>query len=502
MHSILKQAWKGVFASYLLTIIKIVKKFFLVPMMISYMGASLYGVWLIIGEVMAYIRNIEGGLGWAIEQKIASVRWKNNINKINIIYTNGLIIFLSLSLLAIIIGMSFAPFFTLLFKIDPEYDSLITKVFFIGVLTTGLGFPLIVIQSLLRGIQEQAKEVKINMLNLIFSLILTIIVIRLNLSIISLAFVGLFLLPFKYIYSIHVLKKKVKGLFFSFTMFSKKISKELLTISVFAFINQFSSLIIFSTDAILIGRFIDTASVTIYILTFQLILTLAGFAHGLATQLQPGYAELTSQNNIKKISQIFLGTLKISMVFSSLIIPASYFMNSHFVSFWVGENFFGGKDLTFIFSLIAFYTTLRQHCNALLLSAGNLKFVAKWSFIEAVLNLVLSIILIQVLGLIGVALGTLISGIIVAIFLFIPKVLRKYNIPIFDMFSIVFLRPIFYSLPTFFFFWFILKYVFINKSLLSIISSGFLGAIFGITMIWLSLENKQKNIVFNFIKRE
>ena len=111
MEKILFQASKGALAGYLLTFLKIFKKFFLVPMMISFMGSSLYGAWLIIAEVLAYIRNIEGGLGWAIEQKIASEKWKNDINRVNIIFSNGLIIFLGLGSLAILFGVFFYPFF-------------------------------------------------------------------------------------------------------------------------------------------------------------------------------------------------------------------------------------------------------------------------------------------------------------------------------------------------------------------------------------------------------
>lgn len=475
-------------SGYILTIVKIVRKLVLIPMMMGFMGQSLYGIWLIIGEIMAYLRQFEGGLGFAIEQRVASVKWENNLAKLNAIYSNGLIIYFVLSLVLIIVGFMMVPFLTIIFKVDPIHTTLVSTVFFISVLSMGLGLPLDVVSSLIRGVQKQAWATSIAIAVSIIGFILVVILLNLGFGLLALPIAGLFLLVFRYWFSLYLIRRAVEGISFSVSYFSKKISKSLVSFSFFAFINQISSIVIFGTDAIVIGHFLGTDRVAVYVLSFQLTLTLIGLVRGVSNHLQPGFAELTSMQKVEQLRKLFVDTLRVSMVFAGLVVVSVYFMNNYFVNLWVGHDNYGGQLLSIIFSLIGFYTILRTHCNALLLSAGDVKFVAIWGIIEAFLNLTFSLILVKSFGLVGVALGTLLAGIVVSVLLFIPKVLKKIDISLLKIIFVIIIRPIIYSIPTAFTFWLLNEYLFFSLSWSWFLFTGFIAGSVGLISIWFNID--------------
>lgn len=494
MKKIIQQAGKGVLSGYLLTLVGIVRKLVVIPIVLGFVGQSLYGVWIIIGEIMGYLRQMEGGLGFSIEQRIASIKWENNLSKLNTIFSSGVIIYSLFSLLAIIVGLCLTPFFVSIFKIDPEYNSLVTLVFLLAVLTMGLGLPLDVISSFLRGVQQQAWATGIAIVGSIFGFIIVLMLLFNGLGLLALPLSGLILLTFRYWFSWYLLKRAEKGISISTKYINKTTIKDLLRFSIFAFINQISSIIIFGTSSIIIGYFLGSNLVAIYILTFQLTLTLIGLVRRISTHLQPGFAEISSMQRVDQLRSLFTSSLRVLMIFAALIFIAVYFMNNSFVALWVGHENFGGQALTIIFALLGIYTIFRTHSSALLLSTGDVSFVARWVGLEAFLSLSISLILVNYLGLSGVALGTLLAGIIASVLVLVPKVLKKIDISIKTILTIVIFRPIIYSIPTALVFWVLTNYCFTSITWPNFLLTGFLAGCVGLISIWFNIEKQYRNV--------
>ena len=488
MKKIIIQAGKGVIAGYVLTLVNIFRKLIIIPIVLGFVGQSLYGIWLIIGEVMGYLRQAEGGMGFAIEQRIAAVKWENNLSKLNTILSNGVMIYFLLSILAIIIGFCLTPFFVTIFKIEPEHHSLVTLVFLLTVVSMGLGLPLDVISSFLRGVQKQAWATSIAIVGTIIGFFIVLLLLYNSLGLLALPISGLIVLTFRYGLSWYLLKRAEKGISISIRYIKKKIAKDLLGFSFFAFVNQISYIIVFCTDSIVIGYFLGSGRVTIYVLTFQLTLTLIGVVRGISNHLQPGFAEISSLQKIDQLRILFTSSLRVLMVFSWLVAVAVFFMNSHFVELWVGQENFGGQALTVIFTLIGIYIIFRQHCSSLMLSTGEVRFVAKWVGLEAFLNLFLSLILVNYLGLLGVALGTLFAGVIASIIILIPKVIQKIEISSRLVMNLILWRPIIFSVPTATTFWFLTNYIFRSVSWQSLLITGLVSGCVGLVSIWYNID--------------
>jgi O-antigen/teichoic acid export membrane protein len=77
---------------------------------------------------------------------------------------------------------------------------------------------------------------------------------------------------------------------------------------------------------------------------------------------------------------------------------------------WVGEQNYGGGTLTLLFAAILITRVLNQTASIVIIGTGRLKGVVYMSLAEAVVNLVLSLWLVSVYGIIGVAVGTVLAG--------------------------------------------------------------------------------------------
>ena len=500
MKKIIKQAGKGILAGYVLTLVNIFRKLIIIPIVLGFIGQSLYGIWLVIGEIMGYLRQVEGGMGFAVEQRIASVKWENNLSKLNTFLSNGVIIYFFFSLLAITIGFCLTPFFVIIFKIEPEYHFLVTLVFLLTVVSMGLGLPLDVISSFLRGVQKQAWATSIAIVGAIIGFFIVLLLLYNGLGLLALPISGLILLAIRYGLSWYSLNRAERGISISVRYINKNIAKELLGFSFFAFINQISYIIIFGTDSIVIGYFLGTNQVTIYVLTFQLTLTLIGLVRGISNHLQPGFAEISSMQKIDQLRSLFKSTLRVLMVFAGLTAMAIYFMNKSFVELWVGQENFGGQSLTVVFALIGIYTIFRTHCSSLLLSTGDVRFVARWVGLEALLNLSISLILVNYLGLVGVALGTLLGGVIASVLILIPKIIEKIEISPRFIISVVLWRLLIFSIPTGLTFWSLTKYLFHSVSWSNFLFTGFIAGCVGLISIWFNIDKQYRYCYFKSTK--
>jgi O-antigen/teichoic acid export membrane protein len=86
--------------------------------------------------------------------------------------------------------------------------------------------------------------------------------------------------------------------------------------------------------------------------------------------------------------------------------------NQDVVRLWVGAENFAGKPLVFVFSLTLIYLVFFSASSIVLTNHLELKTLATIRFLEGLINLLLSIILVLRFGMIGVASATLIAGLV------------------------------------------------------------------------------------------
>jgi O-antigen/teichoic acid export membrane protein len=172
------------------------------------------------------------------------------------------------------------------------------------------------------------------------------------------------------------------------------------------FVIQIAALVLFQTDNLIIAHYLGAAAVTPYSVTWRLFTYTALFQLMASPSYWPAYAEAFARGDRAWVRQRFRLNLKITIGSSlALALPLVIF-GQWIIQKWAGRAAVPPQALLFwmgIWSLI--YSAMNSQ-SCVLASSGRVKIQMIYSIIASIVNLILSIVLVQRLGLVGVIMGT------------------------------------------------------------------------------------------------
>lgn len=178
------------------------------------------------------------------------------------------------------------------------------------------------------------------------------------------------------------------------------------------FLMQVAALVVMGTDNIVIGVIAGVGLVTAYAVVAQLWATIIAVLWSGVDALMPFFTRWQVRGDRARLHTSYLGASKMAFagsVFCSMIMVV---WGTTLIGWWVGPSLDVDRRVVWTFAAMLL-TASPIHTAALLLSAvGKHRAPALGGAAEALLNLTLSLVLIHPLGPWGVALGTLLSGIL------------------------------------------------------------------------------------------
>jgi len=399
--------------------------FLVTPIILSYLGQEEYGIWIIIGSFLGYMGLMDFGITGSVTQLIAKNDNKENIEKINIIVNNSFFLQIIIGFIIIILGIGCSFIFPNLFDINPSSKETAFMAFFLASIGYGISFPPKTLKGLIRGRQYISLSIWLEFFIFLLTTLLNLYFLSLGLGLLALPIGTIIIRILSYFLFYKMAKKTFPQLKISLSYFKWKDAKSILNISGIWFIGSMSAVIIYTSDTLIIGSILSTGAVTIYALTFRLSEVFREFIYTFNTTAMPGIGQLAGEGQVDKIKNILLTMFPLVINTTLGITLFIIFFNQDFMKIWVGIELYGGDNLNLIFALTLF-TSVIFHSFSIILSSGlNLKTVTTSRVIEAILNIILSLILIQYYGVLGVALGTLFANILTS-FWIVPTFSCKY----------------------------------------------------------------------------
>lgn len=201
--------------------------------------------------------------------------------------------------------------------------------------------------------------------------------------------------------------------------------KNLLVVVKAMFMHKFGSLIVFSTDNLVISKFVGLASLAQYTnyqtVTLAVEKLVSTAMQGITSSIGNMLTECDSDHASKIHNKIFF----LNFWITSFITISLYNTLDQFVGLWVGEEYIL-DNLTFIVLLINFYFVLmRGSVERFKEASGNYVQDRYAPLAEGLINLISSLILVKHIGLAGVFVGTMISNFTV-LFWVQPYIVYKY----------------------------------------------------------------------------
>ena len=408
------------------------------PIVLNFLGKTDYGIWIIISNILGYVNLFDFGITGSSRQLIA--REKKDGKDISTLSSQ-------LLFLQIVIGLIILTFGLLTFSHMPEFFNISNEnidqtklVFILAILSLAVTFPISTYASILVG-QQYIHQ------NAIIEFVIALLSISVQLTLLFAGF-GLIALPIGLIFSkiflfiiyYRSVKKRFPNLHLHFRIFKWRELRPILGISSFWFMGSISAMIIYSSDSIVIGKFMDVSAVATYALSFRLVDFIRNRLYSFNKAAMPGLGQLFGSGNIERIRELYLNTQYIVWIFSLIAFIIIFLFNGEFVSLWVGKEYFVGNEINILFGAYLFMTFI-FHSSSIIVSASlKIKEISLMRLLEALLNISLSIYFIVKFGYIGL-IGSTVLALLTTNFWYAPyKTIKILKIPFKVYFKRVFIK--------------------------------------------------------------
>ena len=401
------------FSYYIMSLIAL---FFLTPFTINKLGNYNYGVWVLVSIFADYSCFTELGINSAIERNLAVAISNNDEKYFNKIFINGLflniITFLIITTVTLLASSGFIVFN---FK---NYEIIAPLILLVG-LSTAFMFPFRTYTAILTANIRFEITSYIRLVELSIRSILIVLFLLKGYGLVALGF-SLFISTMISNVLFCIFGKKLASfLNLKFSYINKETLKDLFKFGLKTFIIQLSNMLRFKLDEIVIGAFISVKSITSYSIANKLNTNANQFYSSFLDVFNPFFAQQLNNQSKENTKKMYFLFSKVTISLTTFIFSGFLLLGYPFIKLWMGINYVNAYYPLIILGA-AYYLTYIQAVGVNYIFAINKhQYLGYVTIFEGILNLILSIMFVLTfkLGIIGVALGTLVASITTKIFI-------------------------------------------------------------------------------------
>lgn len=435
-------------SSWLGLAVGIVVSFFLSPFVVNQLGAAWYGVWAISAQFVGYLYLMDFGVRESVIRYTSKYAARRNGAALNRVLSAALAIYGVITLLALAVTGLAVWGLPHWFNLEPEFwhDGRVAMAF------TGLTIAQTFFFNVFNGVVLGLKRWELtNVLGIGLNLLrASLIVVSLlgGGGIVSVAAVTFSVALLGGVINAFIALRLLREVSLPFSYVALRprhlvaLGKRILGYGFYVIVNNVGEKIITATDAIVAGIFLPIQSVTYLAIAGSLVGYLRALLGTSAQIFNPLASELHSLREGSKLTAAFLLGVKICTLITAPIAASFVILGEQFIGLWMGIEFAGpSSPVLAVLALAAFFSAPQYVFSSVLYGMSRHRVIALLRIGEAAANLLLSIILVQTMGLVGVALGTAIPSAIV-VMLVLPAVAgRMVGVHVLRFYENAYLRP-------------------------------------------------------------
>lgn len=424
-------------SNWITLVVHIAIGFVLTPFIIGKLGKTGYGIWTLVGSFIGYYGLLNLGVGSAVTRYIARYSARDDAEGLNETANTALMMFSLTCLLAIGISVAIAGPLTVFFKVQPEHCAEFKRIVWILGLSTGLSFP-----SGLFAAMVAAREhyVAANIINVSVALLrsgLTVVILLAGYGLAGIAYPTLTATVISLVAFTILAKRIVPEFHVRFRTVRLATLKTLLLYGTFTTVISVADILRTQIDSLVIGRMVGMAEVGVYSVAAMLLRYLIrSICSGLGV-LTPRFAALDGKGDCAQARRLLRRGIAVSafLAFGGFMMAVVF--GNWFILWWVGPEFTDAVTVLWILSLSSVFAIAQNPAIGFMYAVNKHKYYAAVTIVEAIANLGLSILFVYKYGMIGVALGTMVSMLVVKVLampLYVSRVagitIREYVAPI------------------------------------------------------------------------
>ncbi len=492
----------GAILSYIVILVNTFVQLLYTPILIKKLGQSEYGLFSLVESIIGYLTILDFGFGNAIIVYTAKYRAQEKYDEEKKLHGMFFAIFCLIALLAGTIGI------ILLFNVDNIFgrtmsiEELSKMKIMMLILTFNLFFTFIfsIYTSIITAYERFTFRKLTAIISSILKPLIMVPLLFLGFKSITLAIVitciNIVILLSNYLYC-----KKKLNISIKFQGFEKNVFKEVFGYSFFIFLGEIVDKANWSVDNFVLGSVSGTIAVSVYSVASTLNKLFIHLSTAISGVLLPKMSKLVSKNadsNILTCEFIKVGRIQFYVIF--VMICGLILFGKNFIQLWAGEEYTLSYYVALILIIPLCFPLIQNLGLSIMQAMNKYKFKSISTAIMAVFNIIISIFLAQKWGAIGAAMGTALALIICNILIiniYYYKVIKIDVIAFWKDILKLFVKLVPSVLMTILF-----MNVFAFYGVKAFIMYGiFFVACFAINLITICLNDYEKQLINNIIKR-
>ena len=407
---------RGSICRTLSLVVTVGSSLFLMPAILHTIGNRWYGLWSVVGTIFGYYGFLDLGLSSATQTFIARATAQNEDGDVCALVTTSLALFSLLGLLAFIVSAGIAFCAPLFFTMPHEQT-----VFFLVMLIMGINplisFPMMAFNGLFTAHLRYDLTSGLETARVLVQTIVIYCLLPYDFSILHLALVTLACTVLFCLARLGLVRHTFGELHVAYLALDRRLIPKLFSYGSRSFLVQLSEILKFQVDAFVITMFHSLSMVTTYNIGAQIIIYLRRLVGAVINIMIPVYAQHSARGEWEQVRSTFLAASKIAMAISAFLAANVIVFGHPFIRLWVGPAYGRAYTVLVILTVGTLGQVSVQPAVNLLFGLAQHGKYAKVCLLEGIGNLILSLLLIQLLGIEGVALGTMFPMIVTTLWL-------------------------------------------------------------------------------------
>lgn len=394
--------------SYIFLIAQGVIGFIYVPLLLHYMGRSEYGLYQLMGSIIAYFSVMDFGLSATIIRYYSKYKSLNDQkNMENVLAIAGLIyscITILIVLVGIIVYFNLQPIFS--GSLKPQELVSAKRIFLIMLLNIAMTIPSQIFDAVITSNErfvfiKLASIIQTIMQPFVVIAILTVYPYALGMVIVQTLF-NVLLISTKVGYCLFRLKARIR-----LHHFDGQLCRAMLLYSFFIFLSAVMDQVFWRTNVVILGIVANTAVVAVYGVANQLFNSYMSLSTAITSVFLPRVTDMVVKNESDSaLTDLFIKIGRVQFLLLALVLSGFILFGKQFILLWAGKGFEDAYFITIL--LIAPFTVdLIQNIGLTILQAENkLAFRSIVFLALAIANIFISIPMAIHFSAIGCALTT------------------------------------------------------------------------------------------------
>ena len=396
-------------------IIRVVSAMVITPLLLARLGKEGYGVWMLVGQVVAYLAILDLGVGSSVGRFVAKYNANGDHRNTSRIINSAIFLFSVSAILIVVTTLILWPNFSKFFSLSVEYFNIGKWLILLTGLGVALGFPLRIGQGVLEGthnfhivylFRATGAFVKLSLIAFFFGLcshdnllLLAVVVLMTN------------ILPS--VFMCGTVFKKLPNLLLGFRYVNLASLREIWSLSLSALLGTLATLLFNQGQIIGVGKMIGPEAAALYAIPVMLLTYGSMVAAYVVAAFKPMASHMQALDKQHSLRALNIKGVKTIFMISLLIAVLAVIFGKSFLQIWLRSEDLSTQDFAIMsYSLtimaIGFAIGAPQYVTAKMFSGTDRQwFVTGISLVASVVGLFVGMLLMvrTNLGLCGMAIG-------------------------------------------------------------------------------------------------